>query len=83
MSVKSADTIARLVETARDPDAPLGEQHDAFTLLVGRSQHIVFGLALSLLHDVDALARVYGWSEREVLGLSEERRRTYVGMAEP
>lgn len=53
MSVTSANTTARLVETARDSGAPLHEQHDAFTQLVQRSQHIVFGLALTLLHDVE------------------------------
>ena len=45
--------MARLVEQARDPGAPLNDQHAAFTLLVQRSQHIVFGLALALLHDVE------------------------------
>ena len=53
MSVKATASTARLVEQARDPDASLHEQHAAFTLLVKRSQHIVFGLALTLLHDVE------------------------------
>ena len=47
MSAKPAANSARLVEKARDPDASLHEQHAAFTLLVQRSQHIVFGLALA------------------------------------
>lgn len=35
-------------------------------------------VAQGLLDDVDALARVYGWSEREILGLSEPRRAAYL-----
>ena len=34
--------------------------------------------ALRLLGDVHALARAYGWSEREVLALSDERRGFYL-----
>jgi RNA polymerase sigma-70 factor (ECF subfamily) len=51
--VKATVSKARLVETARDPVASLHEQHAAFTLLVDRSQHIVFGLAFMLLRDVE------------------------------
>lgn len=34
-----------------------------------------------LLQDIDALARTYGWTEGEILGLSDQRRRLYVEMA--
>jgi RNA polymerase sigma-70 factor, ECF subfamily len=44
-------TVASLVEQARDDDAPLRQQHDAFTRLVQHSQHIVFALALSTLRN--------------------------------
>jgi hypothetical protein len=37
--------------------------------------------AARLLHDVDVLARRYGWSEREILGLSAPRRRFYLELA--
>ena len=50
MSVPPAAT-ARLVEQARDGDAPLQRQHDAFTRLVQQSQHVVFALALSTLRN--------------------------------
>ena len=53
MSLPSTATTARLVLTARDPTASLGERHAAFTLLVQQSQHIVFALALSCLRDVE------------------------------
>lgn len=33
-----------------------------------------------LLLDIDTIARTYGWSEREILDLSEQRRRRYVLM---
>jgi hypothetical protein len=37
--------------------------------------------ARRLLTEVDRLARAYGWSEAEVLGLSERRRRAYLSLA--
>jgi RNA polymerase sigma-70 factor, ECF subfamily len=51
--VKDSATIAKLVEKARDPSASLQEQHAAFGQLVQQSQHIVFGLALASLRDVE------------------------------
>ena len=53
MSANASADTARLVETARDPATPLQEQHLAFTRLVEQSQHLVFGLALTLLRDAD------------------------------
>lgn len=38
-------------------------------------------IATRLLREVDQLARAYGWRERDVLGLSAERRRAYVALA--
>lgn len=38
-------------------------------------------LAGRLLREVDVLARRYGWSEREILGLSADRRRFYLELA--
>ena len=53
MSVPDAATTARLAEKARDPATPLDERHSAFTRLVLQNQHIVFGLALASLRDVE------------------------------
>lgn len=53
MSVTVTASMARLVEKARDPCATLQDQHAAFTRLVQQSQHIVFGLALASLRDVE------------------------------
>ncbi|MFL5553716.1 MAG: RNA polymerase sigma factor [Gemmatimonadaceae bacterium] len=50
MTLEPARVVA-LVEQARDDDAPLQQQHDAFTQLVQQSQHIVFALALSMLRN--------------------------------
>ena len=36
--------------------------------------------ALALLRDVDALARAYGWSERDILSLSDARRQSYLAL---
>lgn len=53
MSGKVAVPTAQLVEKARDPAAPLHEQHAAFAQLVEQSQHIVFGIALASLREVE------------------------------
>lgn len=34
--------------------------------------------AQRLVHEIDALARAYGWTEREILSLSAQRRRIYL-----
>ncbi|HEY2937226.1 MAG TPA: hypothetical protein VGJ25_11545 [Gaiellaceae bacterium] len=41
----------------------------------------VQALAQRLLREVDALARAYGWTEAEVLGLGERRRAAYLELA--
>ena len=51
--MKDSAILARLVEKARDPTASLHEQHQAFGELVRQSQHLVFGLALASLRDVE------------------------------
>jgi hypothetical protein len=38
--------------------------------------------AMSLLREVHVLAHVYGWTEREVLGLGERRRAAYLELVE-
>jgi len=45
--------MRHLVEKARDPSAPLQQQHDAFAQLVERTQHVVFAGALSTLRNVE------------------------------
>jgi hypothetical protein len=30
------------------------------------------------LREIDVIARAYGWSEREILGLSARRRQSYL-----
>ena len=34
--------------------------------------------ARRLLREIDAIARAYGWSERDILGLSAGRRQSYL-----
>ena len=36
--------------------------------------------AQRLVYEIDALARAYGWTEREILALPVQRRRTYLEM---
>jgi hypothetical protein len=38
--------------------------------------------ARRLLHEIDALARAYGWNEREILSLSAVRRQSYLELIE-
>jgi predicted RNA-binding Zn-ribbon protein involved in translation (DUF1610 family) len=40
----------------------------------------IAGQAQRLVHEIDALARAYGWTEREILSLPAQRRRTYLEM---
>jgi RNA polymerase sigma factor (sigma-70 family) len=51
--VKAVGRTAWLVEKARDPQASLQEQHDAFTGLVQESQHTVFAVAQASLRHVE------------------------------
>jgi hypothetical protein len=41
----------------------------------------VHGRAQRLLHEVDVLARAYGWTETEVLALGDRRRQAYLTLA--
>jgi hypothetical protein len=38
----------------------------------------IAGQAQRLVYEIDALARAYGWTEREILSLPAQRRRTYL-----
>ena len=40
----------------------------------------IAGQAQRLVYEIDALARTYGWTEREILSLPAQRRRTYLEM---
>jgi RNA polymerase sigma-70 factor, ECF subfamily len=53
VSVRVVASTGQLVEKARDPAAPLHEQHAAFAQLVEQSQHLVFGLALASLRNAE------------------------------
>lgn len=53
MSARAVPVTARLVEMARDPGLTPRDQHAAFAGLVERTQHVVFGLALASLRDVE------------------------------
>ncbi len=51
MTIKTAASTPQLVARARDPAMRLHQQHAAFTQLVERTHHLVFGLALTVLRD--------------------------------
>lgn len=86
-------TRARLVETIAgcDPLAeilvamacPACDGESQIALDVGAFFWIeIAAAARRLLHDVDALARAYGWSESEILALAPARRERYLEMIE-
>ncbi|MFD8014398.1 hypothetical protein [Streptomyces sp. NPDC058955] len=75
-AMSAADPLADLLVDLRCPDCELD-----FTADLDVSAFVwaeVESRGRQLLLDVDALARSYGWSEREVLALSEPRRACYV-----
>ena len=58
-----------------------GEQWQALFDIVTFFWNELHARSRRLLQEVDLLARTYGWTEGEILGLSERRRRLYVEMA--
>ncbi|MFG2972188.1 hypothetical protein ACGFYY_04150 [Streptomyces sp. NPDC048331] len=75
-AMSSADPLADLLVDLRCPDCEL-----AFTADLDVAAFVWAELEArgrQLLLDVDALARSYGWSESEVLALSEQRRASYL-----
>lgn len=51
--------------------------------IVGYLWQEIESRAQGLLREVDALARAYGWSEREILSLTDARRRGYLALVSP
>ncbi|MCS6287656.1 MAG: hypothetical protein H8K10_01600 [Nitrospira sp.] len=58
-----------------------GRQWQSLFDVVGFLWHEIQTRSRRLLQEVDLLARTYGWTEREILRLGEQRRSLYVGMA--
>lgn len=78
-AVAAADPLAEVLVDLRCPSC-----EEPFTAEVDVAAHAWAAVrrhARALLAEVDALARAYGWTESEVLALSEPRRRAYLRMA--
>ena len=86
------DAVARVdaALAAADPQADIclalaceacGHRFDADFDIAALLWQDVEAAARRALLDVDALARVYGWSEQQILALSEARRAAYVELA--
>ncbi|MFG2328067.1 hypothetical protein ACGFMM_00430 [Streptomyces sp. NPDC048604] len=75
-AMAAADPLADLLVDLRCPDCELEFTADLDVAAFAWAEVECRGRQLLL--DVDALARSYGWSEREVLALSEPRRASYV-----
>ena len=78
-ALAAADPLAEILVDLTCPDCGAGFVSDldlaayAWAEIDARARH--------LLHEVDVLARVYGWTEPEVLNLTESRRAAYLRMA--
>ncbi|MFE7836515.1 hypothetical protein ACFU53_10800 [Streptomyces sp. NPDC057474] len=75
-AMSAADPLADVLVDLRCPDC--GVQFTACFDAAAFVWAEVESRARHLLLDVDALARSYGWSERDVLALSEPRRAAYL-----
>lgn len=74
-----ADPLAEVTVRLACPDC--GALFDADVDPIAFVWHEVQARARRVLHDVDALARAYGWTEADVLALSEQRRAAYLEIA--
>lgn len=78
--MEALDPLALVSFSLECPDcsvlwaAPLDVEHLVWTKVKAAVER--------LLLDVDALARAYGWTERDVFALSETRRAAYLQLAE-
>lgn len=69
-------------ETLLDLSCPAcGEEWQAHLDIAAFFWAEVVAQAKRLLREVDALARAYGWSEAEILGMSARRRGSYLELA--
>lgn len=78
LALAAADPLAELVVSLRCPDCEVG--FDADVDLGAFVWSEVDARAQRILHDVDILARAYGWTEPDVLALSESRRAAYLNL---
>ena len=75
-SMAEADPLAEVLVSLACPECGSGFEADLD--LGGFVWAEVDARARRLLHEVDVLARAYGWTEPEVLALSEARRAAYL-----
>lgn len=75
-ALSRADPIAEVVVRLRCPAC--GTAYDADVDLAAHVAAELDALAQRLLHEVDVLARAYGWTEHEVLALPAARRAAYL-----
>jgi hypothetical protein len=71
-----ADPLAEVLVSLTCPEC--GTAFDADVDIASFVWSEVEARALRVLHDVGVLAGAYGWSEPEVLALSEPRRAAYL-----
>jgi hypothetical protein len=77
-AMAAADPLAEVLALLTCPECGVGFESD---LDVGAFVWAELDArAKRLLHEVDTLARSYGWTEAEVLALSERRREAYLQM---
>lgn len=78
-ALATADPLAEVVVELACPDCATAVA--AIVDVAAFAWSAVDGQARRLLRDVDVLARAYGWTEAEVLGLGDQRRSAYLELA--
>jgi hypothetical protein len=78
-AVRAADPLAEVLVTV--PCPACGEVGETLFDIGSYLWDEIAAEARRLIHEVDLLARAYGWREQDVLTLAPHRRRAYVGLA--
>lgn len=76
--VAEADPLAEIVAVVTCPDCALDLEVDLDPVVLVWAE--VEAAAHRLLHEVDVLARAYGWTQADVLALGERRRAAYLSL---
>jgi len=78
-AMADADPLAEVIVALTCPDCATSFESDLDVASFVWTE--VEARARQVLHEVDTLARVYGWTEPEVLALGERRRAAYLRLA--
>ena len=77
-AIAEADPNAEILLNLTCPAC--GERFQELFDIVTHLWDEISAYAKDIAYETHLLARYYGWSEREILAMSEHRRQTYLGM---